>query len=82
MILIKLFLILIFSSPFALIIRHYVSLHKKNKILMEELESPAALLDVDSVYATVVKKMWQRRKMWSPLEKLSTATDWCMVYSS
>ncbi len=51
-----LFLILIFLSVPALVIGHYISLHKKNKILLEEMNQPVQLPDVDSVYATVVKK--------------------------
>ena len=51
-----LFLILIFLSVPALVIGHYISLHKKNKILLEEMNQPVELPDVDSVYATVVKK--------------------------
>lgn len=52
----KLFFMLIVLSVPALVIGHYASLHKKNKILMEEMNRPVQLPDMDSVYATVVKK--------------------------
>lgn len=52
----KLFFIIMVLSVPALVIGHYVSLHKKNKILLEEMNQPVQMPDVDSVYATVVKK--------------------------
>lgn len=52
----KLFFILVILSVPALVISHYISLHKKNKILLEEMEQPVQMPDVYSVYATVVKK--------------------------
>lgn len=62
-----LFLILIFLSVPALVIGHYISLHKKNKILMEEMNQPVELPDVDSVYATVLKKdVFMEKNVLSP----------------
>ena len=52
----KLFFILVILSVPALVISHYISLHKKNKILLEEMNRPVQMADVASVYATVVKK--------------------------
>ena len=52
----KLFFILVILSIPALVIGHYISLHKKNKQLMDEMEQPVNIPDVDSVYATVLKK--------------------------
>lgn len=52
----ELFFTLMGLSIPAMIISHYISLHKKNKILIEEMNQPVQLPDVGSVYATVVKK--------------------------
>lgn len=51
-----LFLISLFMCVPAFIIWHYISLKKKNRQLMAEMEQPVVLPDVDSTYATVLKK--------------------------
>jgi len=63
----KLFFMLMVLSVPALVISHYVSLHKKNKILMEEMNQPVQLPDMDSVYATVLKKdVFMEKNVLSP----------------
>ncbi|MBR4035676.1 MAG: hypothetical protein IKJ05_02955 [Oscillospiraceae bacterium] len=63
----KLFFMLMVLSVPALVISHYVSLHKKNKILMEEMNRPVQMPDVYSVYATVVKKdVFMEKNVLSP----------------
>lgn len=39
-----------------MVISHYVSMNKKNKILIAEMEQPAELDEIDSTYAIVIKK--------------------------
>ena len=63
----KLFFMLMVLSVPALVISHYVSLHKKNKILMEEMNRPVQMPDVYSVHATVVKKdVFMEKNVLSP----------------
>lgn len=69
----KTFIILIFLSPLALIIGHYISLHKKNKQLMAEMEQPVTLPPVDTVYATVLKKdIFMKKNVLSPQKTVHT----------